>query len=405
MKILYSRTSFMLGLKAGGSVGHTAGVLSGLSDLAQVEIISNEPVYGVEDIPCEVVRPIGRGWRGELPYNLRFGPHLAAKIRAFRPDFVYHRYSGYSFATARVCRRLGTPLVLEFNSSALWQLRHWDNGRSIKARFSRLLRRPTLGYTEPFILNAACLIVVVSDALKKSLVSQGFVGARILVNPNAVDPKKFKPATPKVCSRIKEQLRIPPRKIVVGFSGTFGLWHGIPELAEAILQLNADLGWRGKLIFMLCGDGGLRPMIEDKIGHFDNVRFTGIVEYEHMQDYLSICDILLSPHGKTPDGREFFGSPTKLFEYMAMGKGIVASDLDQIGEVLEHGKTAILVEPGSVDELVEGIIYLADHPQVTVQLGQNARRVVVERHTWRQNATRVIEAFEQIREHGKMQDA
>ena len=53
--------------------------------------------------------------------------------------------------------------------------------------------------------------------------------------------------------------------------------------------------------------------------------------------YLAACDILASPHVPNADGTPFFGSPTKLFEYMAMGKCIVASDLDQVGEILEHG--------------------------------------------------------------------
>ena len=71
-----------------------------------------------------------------------------------------------------------------------------------------------------------------------------------------------------------------------------------------------------------------------------------------------------------PDGTPFFGSPTKLFEYMAMGKGIVASDLEQIGEVLEHGRTAWLVPPGDVDALADGLRRLIDDPA----LARDARR-------------------------------
>lgn len=402
MKVLYSRTHFWFDLKAGGSVGHTVGMLKGLSRSANVEIISNESVYGIDDLRCGVVQPVGRswGWRGELLYNLYFAPRLVAKLKSFHPDFVYHRYNGYSIATAAVCRWLGIPLVLEFNSSDLWKIRYWHSNDELKSKLSKLIRKPILMWTEPFNVSSATLVVVVSSPLKETLMSWGIPDDRILIIPNAVNPQKFKTSPPDVCLRIKRKLGIPLRKTVVGFCSTFGEWHGIPELTEAILELNADLDRRERLFFVLYGDGKLRPMIEKEIGHFDNVRFTGTVEYANIQDYLSICDILLSPHGKTPDGQGFFGSPTKLFEYMAMAKGIVGSDLDQIGEVLEDGETAVLVEPGDVGALVQGVIFLADYPEERARLGANARRVVIEKHTWEQNASRVIQAYDRISQDG-----
>jgi glycosyltransferase involved in cell wall biosynthesis len=86
-----------------------------------------------------------------------------------------------------------------------------------------------------------------------------------------------------------------------------------------------------------------------------------------------------------PDGSKFFGSPTKLFEYMAMGKGIVASRLDQLAEVLEHERTALLVTPGNAEELAEAILWLALNPKAREALGSAARRAAVERHCWSHN--------------------
>jgi glycosyltransferase involved in cell wall biosynthesis len=91
-----------------------------------------------------------------------------------------------------------------------------------------------------------------------------------------------------------------------------------------------------------------------------------------------------------PGGTPFFGSPTKLFEYIAMGKSIAASALDQIGEVLEHGRTALLVKPGDPGELVEAIKRLAADERLRIELGRKARETALERHTWRQNARRVL---------------
>ncbi|HXZ44534.1 MAG TPA: glycosyltransferase, partial [archaeon] len=95
-------------------------------------------------------------------------------------------------------------------------------------------------------------------------------------------------------------------------------------------------------------------------------------------------------HVPNPDGTPFFGSPTKLFEYMAMGKGIVASDLDQIGEILEHGKTAWLVKPGDPDALADGIVRLARDAGLRGALGEAARCEAVAKHTWTAHVGRIL---------------
>jgi glycosyltransferase involved in cell wall biosynthesis len=106
--------------------------------------------------------------------------------------------------------------------------------------------------------------------------------------------------------------------------------------------------------------------------------------------------VLASPHVANPDGTPFFGSPTKLFEYMAMGKGIVASNLDQIGEVLQHGRTAWLVAPGDEGGLADGLKRLIDDPSLRETLGAEARREVVARYTWREHTQRTINRLREI---------
>ena len=73
-----------------------------------------------------------------------------------------------------------------------------------------------------------------------------------------------------------------------------------------------------------------------------------------------------------------------------MGKAIAASALDQIADVLEHARTALLVKPGDPGELAEAIQRLACDAQLRVELGRNARKVALASHTWQQNAKRVL---------------
>ena len=102
------------------------------------------------------------------------------------------------------------------------------------------------------------------------------------------------------------------------------------------------------------------------------------------------CDLLVSPQTPLP-GQSYFQSPIKLFEYMALGRPIVASRLGQIGEVLVDGRTARLVPPANVEELaaaIDGLLNSADRGRA---LGAAARSEAERHHTWDQRAQIVID--------------
>ena len=143
----------------------------------------------------------------------------------------------------------------------------------------------------------------------------------------------------------------------------------------------------------MIGDGVRMPDVRSALARHQVESacvLTGLVPQADGPRYLAACDILASPHVPNADGTPFFGSPTKLFEYMAMGKGIVASDLDQIGDILEHGRAAVMVTPGDVDSLVVGLTTLIEDPARRDALGREARQLVLDRHSWRAHTARIV---------------
>ena len=166
-------------------------------------------------------------------------------------------------------------------------------------------------------------------------------------------------------------------------------------LQQAIAKLLSEPS-QSRLRFVLIGDGLLRGEMRSNLIAYEatkQVIFTGALPHDKVAEYLDAADILVSPHIPMPDGSRFFGSPTKLFEYMAMGKAIVASRLEQLAEILEHDRTAWLVTPGSVEELSDAILRLASDPAKRDVLGSAARNTAIERHSWSQNAARAVENF------------
>jgi len=393
MRVAYIRTQFWFGLKSGGSVGHTLGVLNGFRENGcEIKIISNERFLGIDDFNYTVIEPKIKRPLGELQYNFYAKNRFRKKVLKFEPDFIYYRYTGYTFFVTKIAKELKVPLILEFNSFDTWKIKYWGKRKnSFKKIIKSYILYNIVKAIEIYNLRNASLIITVSEQLKIDLLKRGISGENILVNPNGVDQRKFNPNIIKseICKKLKENLNIEENKIIVGFSGTFGPWHGIPQLTKSIIEILSNK-LSDNIHFLIIGDGPLKADMETHISHYKEVSFVGEVDYSKIQYYLAICDVLVSPHCPQIDGNEFFGSPTKLFEYIAMGKGIVASNLGQIGKILEDQKTAILVEPGNVDQLTNGILKLANNPSLRRKLGENARKEVLEKYTWDKNIKNLL---------------
>ena len=389
LRVVYLRATPGPGTQAGGAASHIKGVVDGLEALGvEVRIISNDLIAGLnvsEDRFTVIPPQPGGGTRAlfEIHNNLVFTRGAVPLVEQVDPDFIYQRYARFSWAGVVAANRTKRPLFLEYNGSEVWVGRHWDRVGSLD-----LLER-----YERLNLDAAARIFVVSDVERRNLEARGVAANKIVVNPNGVDVERFRPGVGGAEKR--RELGIRDDEVVAGFVGTFGPWHGVEKLAEAIKLIPFDMPVR----FLLVGSGSLHVEVEKRLGAevaAGRVIFTGAVGHDRVPGLLDACDILVAPHVPLADGSEFFGSPTKIFEYMAMGKGIVASRLGQIGEVLADGETALLVEPGNVEELRAAIVRLTEDDGLRKSLGARVREVAEREHTWTHNAQRVIDEFKAL---------
>jgi len=381
-RIVYLRSTPGPGTQAGGAASHIKGVVEGLVDLgAHVELISNDRISGF-DQNVKVIDPVSSGTSRaifDINNNLNFTRHLLPLIQRSVPDLIYQRYARFSWAGVVAAIKTNRPLFLEYNGSEVWVGQHWDQVGKLD-----LLER-----YEKLNLKAATRIFVVSEVERRNLENRGVDSGKIIINPNAVDVSSFHPNVGG--TEVRRKLGLIDNDVVVGFVGTFGPWHGVLVLAEAIKALTTHLSIK----FLLVGSGSLHAEVQQMLGDetkAGRVIFTGPVGHNEVPALLDACDILVSPHVPLTDGSEFFGSPTKLFEYMAMGKGIVASRLGQIADVLDDN-TALLVDPGDSGELASAIRQLAESGELRRRLGTNARETAVQKHTWRHNAQRVLDAY------------
>jgi glycosyltransferase involved in cell wall biosynthesis len=137
----------------------------------------------------------------------------------------------------------------------------------------------------------------------------------------------------------------------------------------------------------------VRSEIERR-GLADRVLLTGLVERDRALELLAASDVCVSPHVGNPDGSRFFGSPTKLFEYMGLGKAIVASDLEQIGEVIEDERTGLLTPPGDAGAAARAVVRLLEDPGLRERLGAGALHEAESSYSWVAHTRRILDALQ-----------
>lgn len=386
---LFLRLDLTFGIMAGGSVGHIAGVVNNLGKYSGSPIlVSSDPIPTVkdfiefvclnEDVPYRNVSRISA-----FMFNLVNYPILEELVEHNDISFIYQRSGLDVYSGVKLALSYNLPYVLEYNGSEVWCDIHWGGNN---LRYIELAEK-----IETLTFKHADLITCVSEPLRQELIGRGVEKDKIIVTPNGVDPERYYPGIDK--QTVRKKYNIGHDQVVIGFIGTFGAWHGTEILTEAYAELRKDYQ---NIHLLMIGDGIKMGEVKQIIqaNHLEEyVTLTGIVPQKEGALYLAACDILVSPTLKNPDGTPFFGSPTKIFEYMAMGKGIVASDIDQMAEVLKNNETALLVEPNSVQAVKEAIGKLVENNELRTLLGQNARKEVCSKYTWEMHTGRIVAAL------------
>ena len=415
-RTLYLKTNLWLGVQAGGSVAHTSGVVKGLLERGgEIEFFSAEAPIALPENDALKINPVRPQSTYIIPREFNHYRHNGRFINAVSSGFgggkgfIYQRLSLGNYAGVVLSRRYNLPLVIEYNGSEAWLANNWGAPLALEKLAMR---------AENTCLRHAHLVVTVSDVLKDELVGRGVEPERIVSYPNGVDTDQFSPDrfTEKEVATLRARYGISKDSIVVTFVGTFGPWHGAEVFAQSVAKITAEnLTWlkTRKLHFMFIGDGIRRRIVEDMTAGEDIRRFvtiTGLIDQEETPLHLTASDILVSPHVRNPDGSLFFGSPTKLFEYLASGRPVVGSDLGQIGEVLEgcphvgelggnpeksapDGAGGILVQPEEAGELTAAILFLAENTDWRQAAGRNARRLVLDRYTWNHHVGAILEGL------------
>ena len=228
-------------------------------------------------------------------------------------------------------------------------------------------------------------IITISKALKEAFLNQGFKDENIIIAPSGVDLDTFEISITQNEARTK--LGLLPEGSLIVYTGNFttmGQDKGIADIIRSLKHIP-------KVTFLAVG--GSKPdqvyyrNLTIEYGVDDRVFLHGNTSQRNLALYQRAADILLMPFPDTPHYRNHM-SPVKMFEYMASGVPIIASDLPTIREVLNE-RNSIIVPPGDSSAIAKAVTLLLSDQMYGITLASQAKEDVTQ-YSWQNRTQRIL---------------
>lgn len=310
----------------------------------------------------------------EVAYNLYLFPRIVIRLSHGGYDFLYERYAFMNFAPTASASVLKIPRAMEINEVC-------GVKRARAQRFLRLME-----VVETYTMKRADALFPVSSFLKRKIVERGIPGEKVHIVPNAIHPDLFGKSGVGKDTRISLGIE---GKVVVGFAGWFDHWDRLERLVKIFREVRNIASCHLLLIGSGQMMGELQALVSD-LGLSGDVTMTGPVPRADVLRFIDALDIAVITHSNE------FGSPMVLFEFMALGKCVIAPKLAPLTDVLRDGKDAFLFEPGDWEELHKLLEKTILQKNVRQSIGASAREIA-ESHTWQSNVETILAAMTESR--------
>jgi len=256
------------------------------------------------------------------------------------------------------------PLLTFFSDKVVWEAHDFLKNRKIK------------------FWKKCFSIVTITQGLKNVIINSGVDNKKVMVAPDAVDLEIFNRINePKEVLRKKFGLPIE-RKIIL-YAGHLYEWKGVQILADA-----AGLLPENNVVVFVGGVGADLENFQKKYGSNHQIIIVGHISHDLVPRYLKAADVLALPNSARYEISKSYTSPMKLFEYMASGRPIIASNLPSLREILTE-KDSLFFEPDNATDLAAKIIFSLKNYEAMEKLAASAAQRARE-FTWPERAQKII---------------
>ncbi len=373
MKILYSHRT----RSADGQHVHIRELTNALSARGHDIIMAGPASSARNEISAQQQAP-KRRLKDLIPAPLyeaaEFGYSLPAYARVKKlaaecaPDILYERYNLFFHAGTWLKQHRRMPMLLEVNAPLVDE----------RTAHSNLALKSLARRSERSIWRSADKVLAVSQVLADHIIAAGVAPEKIDVIHNGVSDDFLQMRNGHA---IRSQYGLDD-KLVLGFTGFMRSWHGVDQGIRFLARSD-----RKDLHLLLVGDGPAKEALQElvvELGVMSQVTFAGTIGRDALPDYIAAFDIALQPAVVS------YASPLKLFEYMALGKPVVAPDCANIREILTQGEDGLLFDMAADGAFDQALSSLVSDCELRNRIGAAARDSLLRQGlTWHENARRV----------------
>ena len=260
-------------------------------------------------------------------------------------------------------------------------------------KYYSLYFRKFESYITKYILRKADLILPISKWMEKELIKEGIPKSKMMPLPLGVNPELF--SQNKDGTKIREEYNLNDAQIIL-YIGTMNKLRHSDIIIHALSKVK---NCRNNAKLLMVGEGNDRYNLEKLVatlGIQNDVIFTGQVPYFDVPDYIAAADVCLCP--VPPLAIYKVSSPTKMFEYMVMGKPVVANEeIPEQKEVIEESGGGVLVEFDD-ESFANGIIELLDKSEEAKEIGRKGHEWVVKNRSYENMAREVEKRYYELLE-------
>jgi len=226
--------------------------------------------------------------------------------------------------------------------------------------------------------------ILVTNNWKKNELEEKFpeVYGKTFYEPNAVDVEKFNTSLSK--KEARRNLGLPEEKNILVYTGHLYPWKGVTTLCEAVKDMTLP-------VELFCV-GGRATDVEEYRKRFlenKNIHFVGQRNHAEIPTWQKAANVLVLPNTAKEKISKYYTSPMKLFEYMASGRPIVASDLPSIREIANE-ENVFFAKPDDPNSFSEVITQALKEEKLSEEKAEKAFQTVRD-HTWGARAKRILD--------------